>query len=575
MTTEFSTRSNQENYAPVEEQPTELQQLRYRVIHIARDRPEEMKAETQHHVRQFLEGNMTQENAMDFMADTWGNERLQEKDRIALHQLNQHPKLSDVQMDQYIQLLGKANFAAVQALTYSPGTIPEQGFKIEQALNQACAHAVMEKSLDYPLPSILSESPDTSMSFNEIARLRLDGISHETSSLDLFEKAIYRSHKQASEYSKNGHPPHWFDPETMTVTTENWQKGYNPVNNGSIDPNASLEELAAKIQHRMNLLEQNDPHEPGISHLELTRMVLRPMLHQEFVRHLDQHDPPGANYSPDAGDGGLPNDWNKGPYTGPTNSPFTHAAASYGHNLTERMALTGLGNTTRSTPLAWQIQYNLPYLNNLGDWANQAIGHNQAEPVTGALEPPMNWNTKPAVLWDRIAELTQTGTGPQPLYDLTRDYQERALQALTRFDSVQDYSGQTRYMNLQDLREPHLHDQPEHPHNALLREAMTSLDDARHCLGRIDTLLTQEPPGEETHTSKYAFHISETQALSKQATEAVQTMDPQTAAEMMANTGSAAVIGYYDRAIRHLTHADFVISNVRFEQQQTDAVQPA
>lgn len=572
MTTHYSSRSQAE-FQP--QQPTaaelraaELQQLRHRVIDIAEHRPERMKAEADHYMEKFLNQELTKAEALEFISDTWGNERLTEQDRSALQHLNQQPKLSDHQMDSYIDLLGKGQQAAMDALAYSPTQVPEPGWKIEHALNEVCAEAIRERSLDYPVPSITSATSDTSMSFNELANLRLEGMDHQPHNLDLYEKAIYRTHQHATLYSKQGEPPHWFDPKEMTVTTEMWRQGYNPVNNGSLDPNAPLEDLADKLQHRMNLLAQQDPREPGISQLDLTRLALRPMLHQEFARYFDHHDPPHANYSPDAGDH-IPNDPSTSPYIGPTNSPHYQAAASYGHNLQERMALTGLGDSQTARQLAWQIQHNLPYLNNMGEWAREATETNTEHPLSGACDPPLNWTNSPERNWQELSQLTGMGQHPEELGKLALEYQERALSGLTRFDNLGDYLDETRHTYLQDIRPPDQTHSPEHPHNHLLREAMEVLDDVRSCMHRANELMTQDdstPVGE--WDSAHLARLTETHALSQQAHEALDEMNPHTAAELLANTGQAAVVGYYARAVRQLAHADFVISNVQHQIDQ-------
>lgn len=571
MTTEYSSRNRQEDYTPEpvpeDRRRQELQQLRYRVIELADHNQQGMQAEANHFMERFLNRELTQQDALNFVSDTWGNQRLPEEDRTALELLNQQSKLSDGQMDRYIGLLVKGHQAAMDTLAYSPISPPEQGWKIEEALNQACMNAVREKSVDYPFPSIGSAGPETSMSFNELAKLRLEGMDDRPENLDLYEKAIYRTHQHAAKYSKSGEPPHWFDPETMTVSTEMWQQGYNPVNNGSIDPKASLEQLADQIQLRMNLLGQTDPSDPGLSQRELTRMIFRPMLDQEFMRDADHYDPPNAYYSPD-----TPHmEPNTEPYPGDSADPHRQAAASFGHALRERMALTGLAETTSSTQLAWQIQYNLPALQNLADWGREAASHNLTDPATGALDPPLKWNSGTQANWQAIADATANGSDPDALGRLATSYQERALQALTKFNTVHDYQQETRYINRYDVRPEENGQDENHPHNALLREAMYALNDVRSSMHRVHELVNVQEAPANPWDSRHTALASESHAMNPMAEQALREMDPDAAANLLAETGSAAAIGYYATALKQLTHADFIISNVQRQQNENSA----
>ena len=169
---------------------------------------------------------------------------------------------------------------------------------------------------------------------------------------------------------------------------------------------------------------------------------------------------------------------------------------------------------------------------------------------------------------------------------MTEAYQARALTALTAHDTIAGYIERTQHQNLLDLRykqqDPVNEKNRDQVQNNLLREVMQNLDDARQCLERaqirVETAheLQAAVPRPVTTIaarlelfSKTMADLSETDHLSGPAQQAIEEMDPHTAVQLMANTGSAAAIGYYAQAVRHLAHADFVISNISRDLQET------
>ena len=368
----------------------------------------------------------------------------------------------------------------------------------------------------------------------------------------------------------------------MTMTPELRAQGYNVVNNGTLDPEGPAHQLALDLGHRMRLLMQQDDHEPGISKLEFTRMALRPMLDQQLIPNLEHFDPPHAQYNSDS-DAPL-NDHLKLPYPGDTSDVSTHTQASYGRNLQERMAHTGLGESWNSNMLTYQIRQNLPGLQAMSRWASDVSERNLQEPVSGAMDPPINWTAPQAANWQVLADITQNGTDASTLLAMIERYQTRALGTLTAHQTIENYTERAQYLNLQDIRYPEQPDtRDDQVHSTLLREAMRDLDDARHCLetaqARVATIhdlqasALDDPAQLSTWFDRFIrnqAHLSETDHLAAAATQALVEMDPDTAAQMMADTGSASAVAYYAQAIRHIAHADFVISNVARELNQSE-----
>ena len=291
-------------------------------------------------------------------------------------------------MENYINLLWHAKEGAVATITYADLQVPERGFRIEDALNQACRHAIREKSLDHPLPEIHSAHPDTAASFRETAELRLTNMDPRPHNWDTYEKAIHLTASEARDYDQTGRPPEWFDELTMTVQPELRSQGYNIVNNGTIHPDGSEQALKLQLEHQMRLLMQQDGHEPGISKITFIRMTLRPMLDRQLASNIEYFDPPEANYDTDAGGSETLSNHQRLPYPGDTADPATHTQASYGRNLQERMAHTGLGESWSSQMLAWQIQYNLPSIKNMAQWGRATQERNSHDPASGPSTPP-------------------------------------------------------------------------------------------------------------------------------------------------------------------------------------------
>ena len=599
MSNDYSTRSQQAEYRsepgpeakqaqhgnrhPLDTKDNpEVQLMRHRVVSLCEEKPETASAEAKHFVNIFLDGRLDSRAANEFIADTWGLERLTQEQKTLLGQLNDTPKLDDRQMEDYIKLLWQAKEGAVATLAYADIQVPERAFQIEHALNRACLEAIRDRSMDYPPDVLRSEHPDTARSYREAADLRLSGMNASPHNWDTYERALYLTGKQAHEYNLRGEPPEWFDPDTMTVTPEMRAQGYNVVNNGTLDPDGPAHQLALALGHRMRLLMQQDDHEPGISKLDFTRMALRPMLDQQLIPNLEHFDPAHAQYNSDS-DAPL-NDHLRLPYPGDTSQITTHTQASYGRNLQEAMAHTGLGESWNSDMLTHQIKHNLPGLQAMSQWASDISERNLHEPVSGVMDPPINWTEPQATNWQALADMTHNGTDASTLLALTERYQTRALEALTAHPTLESYTDRVQYQNLQDIRYPEQPDtRHDHVHSTLLREAMRDLDDARHCLeaaqDRVTTIhdlqasASEDPANLSTWFDRFIKNqaaLSETDHLAAPATQALEEMQPDTAARLMADTGSVAAVAYYAQAIRHIAHADFVISNVSKDLNQPE-----
>ena len=208
MTDEYSTRSQQAEYRPEPAPETkqaqhtnrhpldtkdnpEVQLMRHRVVSLCEEKPEIASAEAKHFVNIFLDGRLDSKAANEFIADTWGLERLTQEQKTLLGQLNDTPKLDDRQMEDYIGLLWQAKEGAVATLTYAVIEVPERAFQIDHALNQACLEAIRERSMDYPPADLRSQHPDTAASFREAADLRLAGMNPNPHNWDTYERALY------------------------------------------------------------------------------------------------------------------------------------------------------------------------------------------------------------------------------------------------------------------------------------------------------------------------------------------------------------------------------------------------
>ena len=306
------------------------------------------------------------------------------------------------------------------------------------------------------------------------------------------------------------------------------------------------------------------------------------MLDQKLIPHLEHFDPPHAQYNSDS-DAPL-NDHLRLPYPGDTSEISTHAQASYGRNLQETMAHTGLGQSWNSNMLAFQIKHNLPGLQAMSQWASDLSETNLEGPVSGALNPPLKWTQTQAANWQALADLTDNGKDASALLAMTERYQTRALEALTAHPTIDSYTERVQYQNLQDIRYPQQPDTSyDHVHSTLLREAMRDLDDARHCLeaahNRVATThelqaaASDDPAGLSTWFDRFIktqADLSESDYLAAPAAQSLEEMNPDTAARLLADTGSISAVGYYAQAIRHIAHADFVISNVSKDLNQSE-----
>ena len=559
--------------------------------------PEKVEQEQEKLFAGWRAGNLSKKDALDFVTDREETGKLRDETKERLEYLTSKDKLDGPRMTELIEVMREAKEAALYSITFSSISMSERDFKVEGMINDACVEEILSHSPHHPPPGLVFGSEDLKISFAEAARIMVDGVDRHHRNWDNVEVAAYNVAEDARHYNATGEPPKWFNPETMTLSYQEREDGFNLVNHNQLDPAMSREEFAESLVPSWNALvkERNDDGSPGINNLDFTRMALYPMLDRDMAAGLPHFDEPGTNYNGDAGDGTIPEEWNKRYLTEyEVADPMNHMQSSYGKMLVERMHHFGLGDAAGPEDLAQQLAWNVPALKAMEEYAQKVSERAEEGNLTGAdgNDSPIQWNDGTAQAWERMMEMTNEGTDTRALMGMVIEMRDRAIDELTKFGSHDDYLEETQYMNRQELRSDPV-DGDVHPHSTLLRETFRDLDNTIVMLHDLNWSVNT-PEAEKTEPKySYAelmerFQTGERtdptgEALARTMSEhentvkereyrnsydqAVDDIPPghEEAVERLGIVGLALM----DRAMRNLAHADFITSNVRMDLAET------